>query len=73
MYVYIIYLYMYVCMYVCMHVPGFDDMGKGWVCSASKGERNVHLPEVVAVVVVVVVVEMMVVMVVVVVKARNKV
>jgi len=54
-----------------MHVPGFDDMGKGWVCSACKGERNVHLPEVVAVVVVVV--EMMVVMVVVVVKERNKV
>jgi hypothetical protein len=44
-------------MYVCMHVPGFDGMGKGWVCSASKGERNVHLPEVVAVIVVVVVVE----------------
>jgi hypothetical protein len=59
-------------MHVCVHAPGFDDVGKGWVCSASKGKRNVHLPEVVAVVVVVVVVEIMVVMVVVVVKERNK-
>jgi len=36
-------------------------MGKGWVCSASNGERNAHPPEVV-VVVVVVVAEMMEVM-----------